>query len=306
MIGFILKRLVASFLVLFVVTSLAFLLVQLAPGSPFSGERNLAPSVEKQLKEKFGLGGSLWERYVRYLGSLAHGDLGPTIKYKNRSVNEVLAQSLPVSATLGSVAFLIATSAGLFLGCFAAVRRNSAADAGAMVIALFAISIPTFVIGPALILIFSIWLRILPVGGWNSIQSIILPAIVLATPFVAYIARLTRTSMIEVLSQDFVRTARSKGLPERRVVFQHALKVAILPVVSFLGPLAANLLTGSLVVERIFQIPGAGEFFINSILNRVPFLMAGVVLVYCTLLVLLNLLVDIAYTFLDRRIKLYE
>lgn len=305
MIGFILKRLAAALFVLFAATSITFLIAQFSPGNPFAKERDLSPAVEKHLREKFGLGGTISERYFRYLSSLSHGDLGPSIQYKNRSVNEILAQSLPVSLTLGAFAFVIATTLGIFLGTFAAVRRNTAGDAGAMLIALFAISIPTYVTGPVLLLIFAMWLRVLPVGGWNSFQSVILPSIVLATPFVAYIARLMRTSLIEVLNQDFIRTAHAKGVAGWKVVSKHALKVAILPVVSYLGPLAANVLTGSLIVEVIFQIPGAGRFFIYSILNSDPFLLAGVVIVYCTLVVLLNLLVDLSYSWLDRRIQLY-
>jgi oligopeptide transport system permease protein len=237
---------------------------------------------------------------------LLHGDLRLSTKYRNRSVNELLAQSLPVSGALGAIAFLIATGGGIWVGAFAAVRHDRPADTVAMLGALLAISIPTFVIGPLLILIFALKLNWLPVGGWSGVSYMILPAITLASPYVAYIARLMRTSMLEVLGQDFIRTARAKGLAEGRLVFKHALKVAILPVVSFLGPLAANLLTGSIVVESIFNIPGAGAFFVNSIQNRDGFLLGGVVIVYCALLVFLNLLVDLMYMGLDRRIRLYE
>jgi oligopeptide transport system permease protein len=216
----------------------------------------------------------------------------------------LLRDSLPISATLGFAAFLIATSGGIWLGSLAAVRQRTPTDAGAMLAALFLISIPAFVIGPVLILVFAIRLDWLPVGGWGSWSSLILPAITLAGPYIAYIARLMRTSMLEVLGQDFIRTARAKGLSDARVIYKHALKVAILPVVSYLGPLAANLLTGSLVIETIFNLPGSGPFFINSILNADIFLLEGVVIIYCTVLVVLNLAVDIAYTFLDRRISL--
>ncbi|MEI8343175.1 MAG: ABC transporter permease, partial [Verrucomicrobiota bacterium] len=188
----------------------------------------------------------------------------------------------------------------------AAARHHTAIDTGAMLGALFAISIPTFVTGPLLILIFGLKLHWLPIGGWGRWTDILLPAITLAGPYTAYIARIMRTSMLDVLGQDYIRTARAKGLAERRVVYKHAIKVAILPVVSFLGPLAANLLTGSIVIETIFNIPGAGSFFVNSILNKDMFLLCGVTIVYCTLLVGLNLCVDVAYTFLDRRIKLYD
>jgi oligopeptide transport system permease protein len=303
---FIFRRLVSLGFVLFCVVTLTFLLIRLAPGGPFDRERKIPPQIEKELLAKYKLDGTLWEQYRGYIGDLLHGDLRLSTKYRNRSVNELLAQSLPVSGLLGAVAFLIATLGGVWVGAFAAVRHETPADTWAMLGALLAISIPTFVIGPLLILVFALKLHWLPVGGWSGPSYVVLPAITLASPYLAYIARLTRTSMLEVLGQDFIRTARAKGLAERRVVFKHAMKVAILPVVSFLGPLAANLLTGSIVVESIFNIPGAGGFFVNSIQNRDGFLLGGVVIVYCALLVVLNLLVDLAYMGLDRRIHLYD
>lgn len=301
---FLLRRLVSLVFVLFCVVTITFFLIRLAPGGPFDGERKLPPSIEKALLQKYKLDGPVWRQYVSYLGDLARGDLRLSTKYLNRSVNEIIAQTLPVSLALGSLAFLIATTAGVWLGTFAAVRHTTAFDAGAMFAALVAISVPTFVTGPLCILVFALRLGALPVGGWGTATQIVLPAGVLAAPYVAYIARLMRSSMLETLGADFVRTARARGLPERTVVYKHALKVAILPVVSFLGPLAANLLTGSVVVERIFNIPGMGEFFVNSILNRDGFLLGGVVIVYCALLVGMNALVDVAYTLLDRRIQL--
>jgi oligopeptide transport system permease protein len=290
--------------VLFCVVSLTFFLIRLAPGGPFDRERKIPPQIEKQLLAKYKLDGPVSGQYFDYLKDLLHGDLRLSTKYRNRTVNELLAQTLPVTATLA--AFLIATVAGVWIGCWAAARHHSTADATAMLGALLAISVPAFVTGPLLILIFALKLQWLPVGGWGSWPSIILPSLTLAGAYIAYIARLMRSSMIEVLGQDFIRTARAKGLTESRVVYKHAIKVAILPVVSFLGPLAANLLTGSIVIETIFNIPGAGGFFVNSIQNRDGFLLGGVVIVYCTLLVVMNLCVDVAYTFLDRRIKLYE
>ena len=233
-------------------------------------------------------------------------DLRLSTKYRDRSVNELIADGLPVSALLGFSAFMLATTIGIWLGSAAAVRHHTALDAGAMFSALALISVPTFVTGPVLVLVFALWLNWFPVGGWGSPQSLLLPAVTLAGPYIAYIARLMRSSMLDVLAQDYIRTARAKGLPESRIVYKHGLKVAILPVVSFLGPLAANLLTGSIVVETIFNVPGIGGYFVNSILNRDVFLLSGVVIVYCALLVLLNLIVDIAYTFLDRRIRLYD
>lgn len=305
MLAFLFRRLLSLLLVLFCVVSLTFFLIRLAPGGPFDRERKIPPQIEKALLAKYKLDGPLGRQYRDYLADLAHGDLRLSTKYLNRSVNELLAQSLPVSATLGLAAFFIATVAGVWLGCWAAVRHHTAADAGAMFAALLAISVPTFVIGPVLILVFALKIPLLPVGGWDGPRSLILPAITLASPYVAYIARLMRTSMLETLALDFVRTARAKGLSPARAIYKHALKIAILPVVSFFGPLAANLLTGSIVVETIFNIPGAGGFFVNSIQNRDGFLLGGVVIVYCALLVGMNLLVDIAYSLLDPRIKLH-
>ncbi len=314
MLPIILRRFAGMLLVLFFVITITFFLVKAMPGGPFTSEKSMPESIKKQLLARFNLGGSNWEQYTTYLGlrrnvsghysGLLQGDLQLSTKYRDRSVAELLRDSLPISATLGLAAFLIATSGGIWLGSLAAVRQRTPTDTGAMLVALFLISIPAFVIGPVLILIFAIRLDWLPVGGWGSWSSLILPAVTLAGPYIAYIARLMRTSMLEVLGQDFIRTARAKGLNDARVVYKHALKVAILPVVSYLGPLAANLLTGSLVIETIFNLPGSGPFFINSILNADIFLLEGVVIIYCTVLVVLNLAVDIAYTFLDRRISL--
>jgi len=301
-------------LVLFCVITLTFLLVRIAPGGPFTKERRIPPAIEKQIMAHYNLDGTLWEQLTTYLGvhrnsqgeysGILQGDLQLSTKYRDRSVREILAQTLPVSGLLGLIAFFISALGGIWLGSLAAVRQHTPADTGAMLAALLLISIPSFVVGPVLILLFAVKLHALPVGGWMSWSSPVLPAITLAGPYVAYVARLMRSSMLEVLHQDFVRTARAKGLNENRVVYQHALKVAILPVVSYLGPLAANLVTGSIVVETIFNIPGAGPFFVNSILNNDVFLLEGVVVVYCVLLVLVNLLVDLAYTWLDRRIRL--
>jgi len=330
---FILRRLFSLLVVLYCVVTITFFLIRLAPGGPFDRERKIPPSIEKQLLLKYKLDGpegramgeniarkaglgkagvaaagnvfSVGEQYFLYLWDLLHGDLRLSTKYRNRTVNELLAQTLPVSALLGGTAFCIATFAGVWLGSLAAARRHTAVDTAAMLAALLAISIPTFVTGPLFVYYFGLKLKWLPVGGWGSWPCVILPAITLAGPFVAYIARLMRTSMLEVLGQDYIRTARAKGLSERVVIYKHALKVAILPVVSYLGPLAANLLTGSIVVETIFNIPGAGAFFVNSIQNRDGFLLGGVAIVYCALLVVLNLLVDLAYGYLDRRIKIY-
>jgi len=306
MIRFIANRAAGLVFVLFCVITITFFLIHLMPGGPFDRERKLPENIEKQLLAKYKLDGPIFDQYVNYLGDLLHGDLRLSTKYRNRSVNEILAASLPVSGLLGSIAFCLATISGVVLGSLAAAKQQTWIDRTAMLGALIAISLPSFVIGPILVLIFAIDFPVLPVGGWGTLQSLILPSITLAAPYAAYVARLTRSSMLEVLTEDFIRTARAKGLSNTTVIYKHALRVAILPVVSFLGPLAANLLTGSIVVESIFSIPGAGGFFVNSVLNRDGFLLAGVVIVYCSLLVLFNLLVDIVYGLLDHRISLYD
>ena len=304
MLKLILQRLPALVFVLFSVITLTFFLIRLAPGGPFDRERKIPPAIEAQLLAKYQLDGPLWSQFTGYLADVAQGDLRLSTKDRGRSVNEILGQTLPVTFALGGIAFLLATTGGIWLGTFAAVRRNTAADRFAMGAALLGLSRPMFVVGPVLVLVFGLWLKWLPVGGWGSPAQVILPALTLALPFAAVVARLMRTSLLEVLHQDFVRTARAKGLPERKVVYQHALRVAILPVVTYLGPLAAHLLTGSIGVETVFHIPGAGGFFVNSILNRDGFLLGGIVIVYCALLITFNLLVDASYALLDRRIRL--
>ncbi len=332
MTAFLFRRFAILLAVVFCVVTITFFMIRLAPGGPFDRERKVSASIERAERLKYklegpegravgehlaarlgwggtararlGEAGSILQQYRDYLWDLLHGDLRLSTKYLNRSVNEIIGQTLPVSLLLGTLAFTLATTAGVLLGAFAAVRHNTALDAGAMFSALLAISVPTFVTGPLCILVFALKFGVLPVGGWGQASQIILPALVLAAPYVAYIARLMRSSMLETLGQDFVRTARAKGLSDSAVLYRHALKVAILPVVSYLGPLAANLLTGSVVVETVFNIPGMGGFFVNSILNRDGFLLGGVVIVYCVLLVSLNFLTDVAYKLLDPRVQL--
>ena len=298
-----LRRLASMPLVLLCVISITFFLIRLSPGGPFDSERKIPAAIEQQLLTKYKLDGPILSQYTGYMKDLLHGDLRLSTKYRNRSVNEILAQTLPVTLTLGASAFLIALIAGLWLGSFAAARPGTMGEGLALALTLIAISRPSFVLGPLLILIFAIKLAWLPVGGWGTPQQLLLPAITLAIPFAAVIARLLHDSLRETLAEDFVRTARAKGVSENAVIYRHALRVAILPVISYLGPLAANLLTGSIVVETIFHIPGAGGFFVNSILNRDGFLLGGVVIVYCVLLMSFNLLVDLSYRLLDRRIQ---
>lgn len=298
------KRLAALILILFFVLTFTFLLMRISPGGPFDAERQIPPAIEKELLAKYKLNGSLAQQYGNYLQDLLRGDLRISTKYRDRSVNEILAQTLPITLRLGAAAFLVATFGGIWLGAVAAANHNTWKDRGALLIALAAICMPTFITGPLLILIFGLTLHWLPVGGWGSPTQWILPTLTLASPFVASIARLTRSSMLETLQQDFVRTAQAKGLNQRIILYKHVLRVAILPVISYLGPLAANLLTGSIVVESVFNIPGAGGFFVNSIFNRDAFLLGGIVMVYCTLLVIFNLIVDLVYPLLDKRIRL--
>lgn len=332
MLSFILRRLLLLIPVLLGVITITFFLIRIKPGGPFDKEKKIPKAVEEALLKKYrldgtegrewastqaqriGLGenaqknlgqiGSLTQQLWDYLTDIVRGDFRLSLKYRNRTVNEILAQSLPVSAALGSMALILASVLGVSLGAYAAMRQHHFGDTAAMFFALVAISLPTFVTGPILILLFCFGLGWLPVGGWGGPQSWILPVITLALPYAAYIARLMRGSMLETLSQDYIRTARAKGLTEVQVVWKHALQIAILPVVSFLGPLTANLLTGSIVVETIYNIPGSGRFFVSSILNSDAFLLGGVTIVYCTLLVLMNLLVDVVYGILDKRIAL--
>ena len=229
---------------------------------------------------------------------------GPSLVYKDWNVNEIIASALPVSVTLGAVAILIALLIGLSAGIIGALRPGTWMDLVTLSVSLIGVSLPTFVIGTVLLLLFAVWLRIVPIGGWGSASALILPALTLSLPFAAYIARLTRLGMIDVLQSNYIRTARAKGLPERTVILKHALKVALLPVLSYLGPATAFAMTGSFVVERVFYIPGIGQHFVNAVLNKDLTLIMGVVLVYATMLILLNLLVDIMYAWVDPRIRL--
>lgn len=304
MLAFLIKRILLGLLTLFVVITLVFFMVRLMPGSPFDKERKLPPAIEKNLLKKYRLDGTAWQQYSDYISDLLHGDLRPSLRLKNRTVKEIISQTLPVSLALGSVAFVIAIAAGVTLGSVAAIKHRTWVDRTSMILAILSISIPSFVIAPLLILIFSLKLALFPVAGWDDLWSLFLPAVCLALPFAAYVARLTRNSMLDVINQDYIRTARAKGLDECRIIAKHALKIAILPVVSYSGPLAANILTGSLIIEEIFKIPGIGPFFVNSVLNRDHFMTLGTVIIYSSLLISFNIVVDVIYTWLDRRIKL--
>ncbi|MDB6074578.1 MAG: Oligopeptide transport system permease protein [Verrucomicrobiaceae bacterium] len=305
MLLFIIRRLFSSALVLLSVVTITVLLSFTMKGGPFDREKEPPPHVKKALLARYKLDGSTWEKYVSYMRDLLHGDLRVSYRYKDWTVGEVLTQKMPTSIQIGSVAFVIASLGGVLAGSLAAMRRNGAVDLGVMLWALLAVSIPTFVSGPLLVYVFGIELRWLPIGGWGSWRHVVLPGVCLAMPFLAYVARLMRNSLLEVWQSDFMRTARAKGVGEVQALTMHAMKVAILPVITYLGPLAANLLTGSMIVESVFNISGAGTVFVNSIQNKDYFLLVGAVAIYCVLVIAFNLVVDILYGFLDKRIKIY-
>jgi oligopeptide transport system permease protein len=301
---FLFRRLLLIIPTLWVVATLTFFMIRLAPGGPFRAEREIPPLAREHLLQKYGLDRPLHEQYFRFLGNASRLDFGVSYKYPTRTVREIIVEAFPVSAELGGWALLLALLAGIPLGVLAAVRQNKAADVGAMSLALAGISIPNFVLGPALVLTFSLSLFVLPPALWHGPASRVLPVFTLAVAYLAYIARLTRAGMLEVLRQDYVRTARAKGLSETRVVFKHALKLGIMPVVSFLGPAAARIVMGSIVVETIFAVPGLGRYLVNAAFNRDYTLVLGGVVFYSLILILLNLFVDVAYTFLDPRVEL--
>lgn len=289
-----------------IISFLAFTLVRLAPGGPFDKERKpSSPEVERALKAKYHLDEPVWKQYLRYLGGLAQGDFGPSLKYRNHSVTDIIAQGLPVSLGLGGAAFCFALGIGIPLGFFTAVNKGKWGDYAGSFMALLVICIPALVIGPILIMLFAIKLHWFPVALWGSPWHAILPTLTLGLYFSGRIARLMREGMMTTLHSEFITTARAKGLSETAVLFKHAFRLAVLPVVSYSGPLLADLLTGSFVVEAIFQIPGIGVFMVNSSLNRDYTMVVGLVLLYAVLLLVLNLVVDFAYSLLDRRVR-YE
>jgi len=302
---FTLQRLLSAIPTLLVLISLAFLLIRIAPGGPFDAERQLPPEIEQRLRAAYHLDEPLPQQLGRYLWNLLQGDFGPSFQYRDYTVTELIGASFPVSLRLGALAMALALLLGVAAGTLAALRQNRLADHALMTAAMTGISIPNFVLAPLLVLVFAVWLRWLPAGGLGdgSLRYLVLPVIALALPQVAYIARLTRGSMIEVLRSPFVRTARAQGLPMRTIILRHALRPALLPVLSYLGPALAAIVTGSVVVEQIFGVPGLGRFFVQGALNRDYTLVMGVVVFYGTLIVVMNFLVDVAYGWLDPRLK---
>lgn len=303
MIRLVLRRLATAVPTLFAIVTLSFFVIRLAPGSPFASQRAIPPEVLAALERRYHFDEPIAKQYVRYLSGVLHGDLGLSTKYPRFSITELVAQSLPHTMLLGSLALIWALVLGVTAGIVGAMRQNTAWDHATMGLAMVGISVPTFVLGPLLVLGLSLTLYLLPPAGWGEARHVVLPAVTLGTVYAAYVARLTRSGMLEVIRQDFVRTALAKGLPERTVVLRHVLRGGILPVVSFLGPMLAQLLTGSVVVEMIFGVPGMGPYFVTAALNRDYFLVMGLVLVYSSILLAANLLVDVMYGVLDPRLR---
>ena len=301
---YIFQRVWTSAVTLFVVITVTFFLMRAIPGGPFTDEKAIPPQILTKVLERYHMNDPIHIQYFHYLQSLARFDLGPSFRYEGMSVNDLIRDSFPISLLIGSMAILIALGIGIPAGIVAALRRGGWQDKTAMVVATLGITIPNYVIATLMVYVFAYRLGIVTVGFWEGFSTAVLPAITLAGYPTAFISRLTRSSMLEVIQQDYIRTARSKGLRERTVVYIHALKNAVIPVVTYLGPLAAGILTGSFVVEQIYGVPGLGTFFVTSIQNRDYTTIMGVTVFYSALLVSLNLLVDICYGFIDPRIKL--
>jgi oligopeptide transport system permease protein len=305
MVRYFLTRLATAIPTLFIIVTITFFVMRAAPGGPFDQEQALPPEIIANLQHAYGQNLPLWRQYVRYLTSLAHGDFGPSYKYKDFTVTELISQGFPVTLELGSIAIVLALLLGIPLGALAAVRQNSLLDYAAMSLAVFGIAVPSFVVLPVLALVFGIYVHWLPVAGWQpgSVKHLVLPIAALTLPPLAYIARLTRGSMLEVLHSQFIRTARAKGLPLRAVIWRHALRPALMPVASYLVPAIAAIMTGSLVVESIAGLPGIGRYLVQGAVNRDYTLVLGMVIVYSALLIGTGLLVDLLYAWLDPRVR---
>ena len=307
MIRFIIRRLISLIPTLFLIVTFSFFIMKVAPGGPFSAERNPPPEVLANINKVYHLDEPLPKQYVRYLGNMLRGDLGPSFRYKDYTVNDLIGNTMPNSLILGITALCSALVFGLLVGLVSAVKRNSIADYASMSVAVIGISIPLFVVGPLLMLLFAVKLKWLPTSGWitgrQGLKTLIMPALALSLPYFAYIARLSRASVLEVLRADYIRTAYAKGLSYPVVLFKHALKGAMLPVISYLGPAFAGIITGSVVIEKIFLVPGLGTFFVQSALNRDYTLIMGTVVMYSIILILMNFVVDILYAVIDPRIS---
>jgi oligopeptide transport system permease protein len=303
---YLLTRLAGAVPTLLIIVTISFFLMRAAPGGPFDQEQSLSAQVRANLESAYGLNQPIYVQYARYLKSLAHGDFGPSFKYKDFTVTELIGQGFPVTLQLGAIAMLLALAIGIPLGTFAALHHNSAADYATMSLAVVGIAIPSFVTLPFLGLLFGVYLHWLPVAGWESgsIRHLVLPVSALALPPLAYIARLTRGSMLEVLRSHYIRTAFAKGIPLRTIIWRHALRPALAPVASYLVPAVASIMTGSLVVETIAGLPGIGRYLVQGAINRDYTLVLGMVIIYSTLLIAMGVLVDLLYAWLDPRLRL--
>lgn len=304
MLKFILRRTLATVPVLFLIFTGSFFLIRAAPGGPFDAEKRAAPEIMRQMEAYYGMDQPLWRQYFRQLGRVVlHGDLGPSFKYATFSVNDLIGASLPVSLELGCLGMVIALTLGIGAGVLAALRPNTATDYVPMSLAMTGVCVPTFVSGPLLVLVFALKLRWFHPTGWSEPADRVLPALTLGIFYAAYLARLTRGGMLEILSQDFIRTARAKGASEARVIWKHALRGGLLPTVSFLGPALAGIISGSFVVESIFSIPGLGRYFVTAAFNRDYNMVLGTVLCYAALVVFFNLFTDVVQVWLNPRLK---
>lgn len=300
---YIVKRILGSIPVLWVIITITFFMMRFAPGGPFTKERVLPEEVRANIEARYHLNEPILKQYGRYMLDLLHGDLGPSYKYKDRTVNEIIAEGLPATLTLGFWAMLLALALGIPFGCIAALKQNSPADYITMAFSMIGVSTPSFIVLSTLVYFFAVKLGVFDVRGWGTWRQMVCPVVALGLPYAAYVARLSRAGMLEVVRQDYIRTARAKGLSEWTIVTRHTLKAGLLPVISFLGPACAAILTGSLVVETISGIPGIGREFVQSALNRDYTLTMGTVILYSAFLIGFNLIVDILYAFLDPRIS---
>ncbi len=305
MLSYVIRRLLIIIPMALLVVTVTWVLIRMAPGNFYSGEKKLPPAVEANIRKKYGLDKPLIQQYGIMIGNIVRGDFGDSLKYEGQSVNEIIARHFPYSATIGILAYILALIVGLTAGILAALKQNSATDYGSMSLAMLGLSLPNFVLGPILVLVFSLWLYWFPPARLGGALSYVLPVITLSAIYAAYIARLTRAGMLEVMRSDYIRTARAKGLSEWKILLKHAVRGGLIPVVSFTGPALAALLAGTVVVEKVFAIPGLGNIFIQSIFNRDEPLTLGIVAFLSILIMVFNLLVDISYAFLDPRIR-YE
>ncbi|MDH5411632.1 MAG: oligopeptide ABC transporter permease OppB [Alphaproteobacteria bacterium] len=306
MFRYVTSRLISAVPTLLVIVTVAFFMMRIAPGGPFDKERSLPPEIEANIMHAYNLDKPLLEQYFDYVGNMLQGDFGPSFKFRDFTANDLIFGGFPTSLQLGSMALFLALLFGIGMGTMAALRQNSKIDYAVMALAMTGIAIPNFVMAPILTLVLGVYLSLLPVAGWGdgAFVNKILPVIGLALPQIAYISRLTRGSMVEVLNSNYIRTARAKGLRERIVVVRHALRGALLPVLSYLGPATANIVTGSVVIETIFDIPGIGRYFVQSALNRDYPVVMGTVVFYAVLIITLNLVVDLLYAWLDPKVRL--